>query len=332
MVLHAPAALEHIAQPSVTTVRVVAMVFSCLAIAITLFRLVIQYRRSQLWWEDVWATIAMVCETVAVPVLWVLGSAAAEAPSKKFTWILVNWLLNFPLTLSLWAARMSLLFSIIRMTHPASRLRMVANLTAWFFALCCIGLTIQKQFVCFYSKPTTHKCQSISQLAITQICHSLLVALAWGLLRNARLRKSPCRIIRILFSASILITMAGILNNVFIIEPDYGLAVITVYLQPAVSLIVCDLPVVVTFFYRQFTRAKVTDAGDSYDYATSSSSTASRNTSGASPDNTRGTRGVTRSGPMDSADLTPTILTQPSNTSQQSSTFCSQKAPSFEIP
>ncbi|KZP03650.1 hypothetical protein FIBSPDRAFT_844743 [Athelia psychrophila] len=239
------------------------MVFSCLAIAITLFRLVIQYRRSQLWWEDVWATIAMVCSTVAVPVLWVLGSA--EAPSKKFTWILVSWLLNFPLTLSLWAARMSLLFSIIRMTHPSSRLRMVANLTAWFFALCFVGTTIQKQFVCFYSKPTANKCQSISQLAITQICldvvaDSLLVALALGLLRNARLRKLPCRIIRILFSASILITIVGILHAISIIKPNYGLTVITVYLQPAVSLIVCDLPVVVTFFYRQFMREKATGA------------------------------------------------------------------------
>ncbi|KZP34682.1 hypothetical protein FIBSPDRAFT_1035666 [Athelia psychrophila] len=312
MVLHALAALEHTAQPSLTTVRVFVMVFSCLAIAITLFRLVIQYRRSQLWWEDVWATIAMVCSTVAVPVLWVLGSAAAEAPSKKFT-------------------------HGYSMTHPASRLRMVANLTAWFFALCCVGTTIQKQFVCFYSKPTTNKCQSISQLAITQICldvvaDSLLVALALGLLRNARLRKLPCRIIRILFSASILITIVGILHAISIIKPNYGLTVITVYLQPAVSLIVCDLPVVVTFFYRQFMREKATDAGDSYDYATSSSSTSSRNTSGASPDNTRGTRGVTRSGPMYSAGLTPTILTQPSDTFQQISISCSQKAPSFEIP
>ncbi|KZP14769.1 hypothetical protein FIBSPDRAFT_796357, partial [Athelia psychrophila] len=149
---------------------------------------------------------------------------------------------------------MSLLFSIIRITHPASRLRMVANLTAGFFALCCVDLTIQKQLVCVNSKPITSIRKSGSQLAITQICldvvaDSLLVALAWGLLRNARLRKSPRRIIHILFSASILITMAGILNNIPIIEPDYAFAVITVYLQPTVSLIVCNLPVVVTFFY-----------------------------------------------------------------------------------
>ncbi|KZP14679.1 hypothetical protein FIBSPDRAFT_959497 [Athelia psychrophila] len=265
--------------PPLLSAQVVSTVFPCLAIAITAFRLIIQYRRSQLWWEDLWVAVAMAWTMGLVTAYWRFSIVVADPYPDKSLFVISWWLSTVTHTSALWAARMSLTFSIIRISHPASRLRMAASLTAGLFACCFVTQIIQKVYICRDVKSwinnTTHGCHVGHSVGITVICMNvlsdvLLVAMASRLLRAARQLKSQRKLVRGLLSASILTTVFSIVHIIFVMRTDALLAIIwSGHLEVSISLIVCNLPVVVTCFYRHFKRLHAEDA---YDYATDSSS------------------------------------------------------------
>ncbi|KZP12820.1 hypothetical protein FIBSPDRAFT_961133 [Athelia psychrophila] len=126
--------------------------------------------------------------------------------------------------------------------------------------------------------------------------------MASRLLRHARQLKSQCKLVRGIFSASILITISNIVHMIFVIRADIHLAIMmSGQFEVAISLIVCNLPVVVACFYRHFRRMYAEDA---YDYATDSSSDRS------SLENTLDASAVTQTGPVYSADLMTHISSQ----------------------
>ncbi|KZP14681.1 hypothetical protein FIBSPDRAFT_751463, partial [Athelia psychrophila] len=257
---------------------VVSTVFPCLAISITAFRLVIQYRRSQLWWEDLWAAVAMACIIGVVSAYWWFSIIVAKPHPDISSFVVAWWLSTSTFTCALWAARMSLTFSIIRISHPASRLRMVANLTAGLFACCFTSQIIQKVYICkdvkSWMNNTAHGCDIGNGVGIAEICMDavsdfLLMAMASRLLRDARQLKSQRKLIRGLFSASILTTVFSVVHIVFVIQAEVLLIIMTGHLEVSIALIVCNLPVVVTWFYRHFRRMHAEEA---YGYTTDSSS------------------------------------------------------------
>ncbi|KZP12827.1 hypothetical protein FIBSPDRAFT_961137 [Athelia psychrophila] len=297
--------------------QVVSTVFPCLAISITAFRLVIQYRRSQLWWEDLWAAVAMACIIGVVSAYWWFSIIVAKPHPDISSFVVAWWLSTSTFTCALWAARMSLTFSIIRISHPASRLRIVANLTAGLFACCFTSQIIQKVYICkdvkSWMNNTAHGCDIGNGVGIAEICMDavsdfLLMAIASRLLRDARQLKSQRKLIRGLFSASILTTVFSVVHIVFVIQAEVLLAIImTGHLEVSISLIVCNLPVVVTCFYRRFRRMHAEDA---YDYATGTSSDR------APLENTLDTSAATQIGLISSADIETSLSTQSMNAFQ----------------
>ncbi|KZP14678.1 hypothetical protein FIBSPDRAFT_959496 [Athelia psychrophila] len=309
---------EHIPQPSLLAAQVVSTVFPCLAIAITAFRLVIQYRRSQLWWEDFWAAVAMTCTIGVVSEYWWYSIIVAKPHPDTYSFMVSWYLFTLTLTSGLWAARMSLTFSIIRLAHPSSRLRIAANLTAGLCACCFASQIVQKMYICrdvkSWMNNTVQGCEIGASVGITEtsmdiVSDLLLIALASYLLQDARQLKSQRKLIRGLFSASILTTLSSIAHMIFVVGPEVLLTVImTAYLELSVSLIVCNLPVVVTFFYRHFKR---THADDTCGCGTSSSECSTSVPLESTPD----ASAVTQTGSsIYSADLMETISTQSTNT------------------
>ncbi|KZP03305.1 hypothetical protein FIBSPDRAFT_664409, partial [Athelia psychrophila] len=208
---------------------VVSTVFPCLAIVITAFRLIIQYRRRQLWWEDLWAAVAMACTLSSVLAYWWFSLVVAKPHHNKSSFVVSWWLGDLTFTAALWAPRMSLTFSIIRISHPTSRLRMVANLTAGLFACFFTSQIVQKVYICRDVKSwinnTTQGCKGGSDVAITEICMDVvsdffLIAMASLLLRDARQLKSQRKLIRGLFSASTLTTLSSIVHAIFVTRTD----------------------------------------------------------------------------------------------------------------
>ncbi|KZP12819.1 hypothetical protein FIBSPDRAFT_835858 [Athelia psychrophila] len=296
MILDVRTPLEHIPQPSISTSQGVyrnaehrkhhyrgtdislalVTIFNALAIAITAFRLFIQCRRNQLWWEDAWAGIATVFAVITIPAFWFrTGSAKpyADTNSKVITW----WLVTLACTCVLWAARMSLIFSIIRLSDPSYPLRKPANMTAGFFACCWIGLVLLKVLLCrdtnAWRETAIVACNLGESVAIIELCvdvvaDALLVALVLFLLRDARrLKQSQRKLIFAMFSATVLTTLVSIVHVVFVVGPwEPRLEGMTAIVKSAVSLIVCNLPVVVHFFYRRVKQGQA-EGRESYDYA-----------------------------------------------------------------
>jgi len=93
------------------------------------------------------------------------------------------------------------------------------------------------------------------------ISDALLVALPIRLLRNVNLPKNQRTLILSVFSTSVLITFICIVHIVFVIEPAQSLQTITGQLEIALSLIVCNLLVIVTYFYGVFRNGEDIDVG-----------------------------------------------------------------------
>lgn len=153
---------------------------------------------------------------------------------------------------------MSLTFSIVRIAHPSSRLRIAANLASGLFACCFASQIIQKMYICRDVKSWMNNpaqgCEIGDSVGITEISSTrrslatqnqlissssvdvvsdfLLIALASFLLQDARQLKSQRKLIRGLFSASILTTFSSIAHMIFVVGPEVLLTVImTAYLE-----------------------------------------------------------------------------------------------------
>ncbi|KZP12805.1 hypothetical protein FIBSPDRAFT_936735 [Athelia psychrophila] len=113
-----------------------AKVLPCLAIKITASRLIIQYRRSQLWWEDLWAAVGKRCSVLVAQHSWFLG--------------------------------------FLTDISALCRLRMVANPAAGLFACCLVSQFIQVVYICRDSQSWMHNthqgCDDGDDVAITAIC------------------------------------------------------------------------------------------------------------------------------------------------------------------
>lgn len=134
------------------------------------------------------------------------------------------------------------------------------------------------------------------------------------MLWDVRLPAHERRLIRALFSASILTTLVSVVHTLFVIGPTHLLEGVSANLevcviswhafqttdvlsQAAVSLIVCNLLVVVTFLYRVCLRRWNSDTDESYISSTADLESA---------------MGTTRTGPVHTSDLWGDI-TRPSD-------------------
>ncbi|KAF8190262.1 hypothetical protein K438DRAFT_1831669 [Mycena galopus ATCC 62051] len=97
----------------VVQLKITCVVCSSLAIASTIYRL---YKRwGRLWADDLWALFA----SVAV-ILQLVGVFLLAPAPNKFT---EEYLNGLPFQLIIWASRLSILFSIVRVDHSAKRRR-----------------------------------------------------------------------------------------------------------------------------------------------------------------------------------------------------------------
>ncbi|KAH7906772.1 hypothetical protein BJ138DRAFT_1015655 [Hygrophoropsis aurantiaca] len=226
------------------------------AISSTLFRLSYRWYTTRFWWEDAWAALALlldvlclICSAIEVPVL-----DAGPVPLIDEVSI---WVISIGLTCVVWSARMSVAFSFIRVAKPAPKLRRFAHCVTLAFALMWMSLAGQKLYVCFHRS----RCQmgsdvAISQLVADSVSDSILVALPFALLRGVKLSKNARILILCAFSASILITAVTVVLSALLFLPSPGTtALIVAHVQAALSLLICNLLVIVTFAYRMCHRS-----------------------------------------------------------------------------
>lgn len=212
-----------------------------IAIVCTIFRLVYRGWTCHIWWEDAWAAISLISDVVCLACIWI--NPSTDLPS---------WILAVALTSVLWAARMSVIFCIIRIAnHSGCKVhKWITHLIAASFACMWVALLIQKVNVCIYQACMMSEPVALSQLITDVIADFSLVAAPLQLWRNVGLSRSKKILILSSFGASIIITVITIPHSIILFRPVNETTLIFAHVKAAVSLIICNVLVIVTFAYR----------------------------------------------------------------------------------
>ncbi|KIJ58059.1 hypothetical protein HYDPIDRAFT_103344, partial [Hydnomerulius pinastri MD-312] len=240
--------------------KVIAAVFHGIALSCTVLRLLYRWYSRRFWWEDVWATIALIWDVFCVLNARARAYFVSDPPTPED--IVWNWVSSLSFTLVLWAARLSILLALIRVSNPTGTLRRTVLSFAGSFAVMCVTLTTQKIYVC-----AKHECMMSTSVAVAQlitdvISDIVLVTAPIRLLREVRMSKNRRILLLSAFSASLLISAVSIPHSVLLFYSMTNITLLLAELKAAMSLFVCNILVLVTFAYRVCKRSSKGEALD----------------------------------------------------------------------
>ncbi|KAH7912491.1 hypothetical protein BJ138DRAFT_1004359 [Hygrophoropsis aurantiaca] len=238
---------------------VVTTVIQCIAMLITMFRLWFRLQMRRFWWEDTWALIALLFDIVGLISGWLYFPTCAAsclskcdacklaAPGRLLS---VSWLVySVSFTCVVWAVRISILVSIMRIVYMSTSLRHITYGIATLFSLLWGAVVALKLVVWRY--PRAFLALAIgSELSSDILSDILLVVLSLRLLWHIKLRKQERRIILIIFSTSLTVSMVSCFHGVCELLHQTSLASVAKDFELAICLIVCNSLVVITFIYR----------------------------------------------------------------------------------
>ncbi|KAG2115528.1 hypothetical protein DEU56DRAFT_176011 [Suillus clintonianus] len=265
-----------ISWPAVVALRAVSSGFLVLGLVLTIFRLTYRVWLRRFWVEDAWAGIAFLCGIAALTSCWTYVDGAGEEVIISF------WVYSFAFPSVVWAVRQSILFSIVRIVYETQHLRhMILGLAGLFLGLWA-GLVAQKAWqyghdTTWYHTATTGKVHAFMtrpmvafELMSDCLSDTILVALPLRLLWSLKLPKRQKRMIFAIFSSSIIVTIISIFRGICQIAKYTTVLPTATDFETSLSLLVCNLLVVVTFLYRIFGFVGADDevSSDGDDYTT----------------------------------------------------------------
>ncbi|KAF8998299.1 hypothetical protein BDQ17DRAFT_1214474, partial [Cyathus striatus] len=231
-----------------------------IAIITTVFRLYHRKKIQRLWWDDLWAFIALIS---AIPLM--ATSLAWPVPSKFYAYVKrPNTLYSLAYVgvsfLHRLCSRLSVAVTLVRLLNPGP-FRRVAQAAAVVFGLFCTALIFQKVFMCG-AKITPRRFAQCSiplwfapfELSTDILADVWLICSPVFMLFQFELPRNHHRLILAIFMSSILTTGASVAHVAFIFlkrPREIGTSA-NVQVMAAISLQVCNLLVVVTYFYRIF--------------------------------------------------------------------------------
>lgn len=234
-------------QPWTTSLEAIAATFHGVAIVCTVLRLSYRYYITQLWWEDMWAALSLAFDVIC------FVCALLDRPKTKYSLAAERvefWLVSIAFPCVLWFARASILCSLIRVTNPGGGLRHVVYGTGISFIIMFIGILAQRIYVCEQYHCNIPDFVAITQLITDIFSDVMLVALPLLVLRRIRLPKSQKILVLLSFSAAIFISAVTILHTAVLFGPSSSGIIVIGHVKAAISLIVCNLLVLVTLAYR----------------------------------------------------------------------------------
>ncbi|KAF8836873.1 hypothetical protein BDN67DRAFT_983644 [Paxillus ammoniavirescens] len=239
--------------------RVTASVFQVLGLILTAFRIYFRLKIGRFWWEDAWAGISLLSGSIWMIAQWALvvkrrtisiqSVSPHYQPIDGLTSIVGSWTYAIGFTCIITAVRMSVLFSITRVIPESSHLRKFTHLCAAFFAACWVILMIEKI------------------LQSDCVADLILVVLPLRVLWKVRLPRRQRRMILSIFASSIILAFGALCHTLGQVLNIYIVMSAGINVEIALSLIVCNLLVVVTCTYRFLLHDNdsSSDTGDSTD-------------------------------------------------------------------
>ncbi|KAG1858637.1 hypothetical protein C8R48DRAFT_606217 [Suillus tomentosus] len=229
-----------------------------IAMLCTIFRLVYRGWMRHLWWEDAWAAFSLISDVICLLCIWIHTSISCECSSSRSKIYLTlmsvpGWIFSVAFTSVVWcasAARMSMIFSIIRIARPSGHRyqKWITYLITVSFVCMWAVVLVSKDGTCAF------KCQKTMSVALLQLLTdviadvSLILAplLFW---KNTRLSSNHKILILSPFGASLLITAITIPHSVMLLHSASETTLAIAHIKAALSLVVCNLLVIVSSIY-----------------------------------------------------------------------------------
>ncbi|KAJ3967083.1 hypothetical protein EV361DRAFT_518191 [Lentinula raphanica] len=237
------------------------LLFFSISTASRLEELYIRNRAKRLWWDDAWALLSMLLSLVLLITMWIRTDIPGLGPLNEphSARIVAYWLVSITFTCTLWSARISLIFSVIRLIPPLFVLRRVSEGTAAIFFLMWAGSLAQKTYVCASDRSwyqlAAPQCHLGTAVAIVELVTDIFADIALAvipirLLAGVGLSSDKRRMLYIMFCASLLTSMVSIIHAVFLLGPSGLLEAITAQAEAGTALIVANAGVLSPYVYR----------------------------------------------------------------------------------
>lgn len=241
--------------PTIPQVLIAVYVLPVIAIVTTLFRLYIRYTRGKLWWDDAWAFVsAMLSVIFAVAVILLVKDSASLAQNVKISVYYMSAQFFYAVN---WTARVSILFTIIRLS--VGQMRRILTVTSFLFLLAWLILFAQVWWVCEkepgWKDAAPPQCKlgenvAIAQITVDVISDAILIVAPIRLLWRIHLESSTKIRLMAVFGTT-LITTAVSLYHAYAVFRIGGLSeALAATIQTSISLLVANLSVIVAFIFR----------------------------------------------------------------------------------
>ncbi|PCH34899.1 hypothetical protein WOLCODRAFT_139640 [Wolfiporia cocos MD-104 SS10] len=237
-------------------VRVVNFVLPSIAILVTIFRLYDRASNHRLWWDDAFAALSMLFAIVFMAAI----EMHAEPPTRfpRHVEVSIYYMAAQFFYLQAWAAKLSILFTVIRLSVWNSWRRLL-YMVAVSFAVAWAILFAQVWWIC-ESEPgwkyaALVQCDLGRNTAIAQVITDVIsdailiiapVRMVWGV-RLSRAQK--IRLIAI-FSTTMITTAVGLDHAYWILKNGGLVEVLAAVIETSISLIVANLSVIVALLFR----------------------------------------------------------------------------------
>ncbi|KIJ55831.1 hypothetical protein M422DRAFT_774735 [Sphaerobolus stellatus SS14] len=246
---------------TLTTLQVLTLLFASTAILFTITRIFIRYHQPRRLFgiDDALAFIAALGCIVA-SVAYYIRNLEVSLFLARTSKVFIFYTLSESFYLSAWSARLSMLFSIIRIT-PDGYMRQSLKGLAMTFVVFMIVLSLQIVWVCEkwqgWKDAELPICPLGLQTGLTQLVTDIigdfvLVLIPIHLLHRTHFTRTVKVRILVLFCAAALVTIIGAAHVTFLILPAHPIeAGITAISEICVATMVCNLIVVVPFLWRK---------------------------------------------------------------------------------
>ncbi|KIK42300.1 hypothetical protein CY34DRAFT_153491 [Suillus luteus UH-Slu-Lm8-n1] len=232
------------------------IVLTTVATIVTTFRLCIRARQKRLWIDDAWAALGMIFNSALL-----VADCLYMRDYKKYPQgirIALYYMLAQFFYAVIWSSRISILFTIVRLTAPRSLFRRALIATVVTFGIVWALLFTQVWWICenqpgWKTQPLP-QCDLGRGVAIAQIItdvlgDSILIFAPFCLIYRVRLSRGQKIRVLSVFSASAITTIVSLVHAYYIFTGGGLKEVMSALFEASLSLVVANLNVVVAFIF-----------------------------------------------------------------------------------
>ncbi|KAG2029959.1 hypothetical protein BDR03DRAFT_1096170 [Suillus americanus] len=244
------------APPLLRPKAVVDIVITIMAITITSFRLYVRMQQGRMWIDDAWATLGMSFDFILLVALCLYLEDYEKYP--QHTRVALYYISAQCFYVVIWSSRLSILFTIVRLTAPGTFVRRVLMYTAIIFGIVWALLFSQLWWICekfpgWKTQPRP-QCNLGKHVAITQMITDVLgdfvlIFAPFCLVYKVRLSRAQKVRVLSVFSASAITTVVSLTHAYYIFSGGGLKVIMAAIVEASMSLIVANLSVVVAFIF-----------------------------------------------------------------------------------